>query len=655
MYAEILIQHAFARKQTALTYGVPAELNVKIGDGVLVPFQRGEKAGLVLRLHAHKPEFATKNILGLLNEEGLLQNWQIELAEWIAEYYFCSKYDAFRLMLPKNIFRKQIKERKSKPEVQKIKEEVIHTLTPEQGKIVKTILEEKPKVSLIRGITGSGKTEIYKHLIKNFIQKGEQCLLLVPEISLTPQLLHYFEAAFPEVTVIHSRISEGKRAKVWREIQSGKIHLVLGSRSALFSPFKKLGLIIMDEEHEWSYKQDQSPRYHARETALKCAELTGAQVVFGSATPSIETYFKAQNGEFALFELEERIAGTPLPTVQIIDMREELKARNFSIFSEVLEQKIRSTLEQKEQIILFLNRRGTSSSVLCRDCGFVLECPNCDLPLTHHARKFKKETLLCHHCGQMESFPELCPKCKGSRIKTIGVGTEKVETELRKLFPLARIQRADRDTMGKKDSFSDLHDRLHNREIDILIGTQMIGKGLDVPNVSLVGVILADLGLHIPDFRTSERIFQLLTQVAGRAGRREKQGEVLIQTYNPDHPSIFYSQTHDYKGFYEQEISARKESTMPPFGKILKLMISNKDQSFCENAAKKLEGELKAKAESLPLQIQIYAAPALLPRIKGQYQWNVLLQGQNPAALLKDLPEESLTNWRIDADPQISV
>lgn len=650
MFAEILIEHAFARKQNHLIYEVPASLNLKPGDGVLVPFQRSQKAGVVLRVHSETPAFPTKEILSVLSDEGLLYDWQLKLAEWISEYYFCSSYDAIRLMLPKNIFRAPKKERKNKAEVvKKIRPEQVHTLTGEQEKIVDSILRDKSPVSLIHGITGAGKTEIYKQLIKNFIQKDEQCLLLVPEISLTPQLLHYFEVAFPSIAVIHSRISEGKRAEVWRGIRDGSIKLVLGSRSALFSPFKKLGLIVMDEEHEWSYKQDQSPRYHARETALKIAEFTDAQVIFGSATPSVETFFKAKNGDYALYTLSERISGTPLPNVQIIDMREELKARNFSIFSDALEQKIKSTLEGKEQVILFLNRRGTASSVLCRDCGYTFECPNCDLPLTYHARKMRQQSLVCHHCGVIQPLKETCPQCKGVRVKYLGLGTERVETELKKLFPTARIARADRDTMSKKDSFTELHEKLNKQEIDILIGTQMIGKGFDIAKVTLVGVIMADMGLHIPDFRTSERMFQLLTQVAGRAGRREKQGEVVIQSYNPDHPSIFFSQTHDYTGFYEQEIDARKEAELPPYGKLAKLMFCNENSTVCEAEARKLEKLIPAENH------KIYAAPALLSRVNKQYQWNILIQGTNPHKLLEKVPPEALQGWRIDVDPQISI
>ncbi len=648
MFAEILVHHPYARKQECFTYEIPEGIAVQRGSGVEVPFQKGKKPGLILRIHNEKPSFTTRAITGLLRDEQLLFDWQLHLADWISEYYFCSLFDALRLMLPKNVFRISKKHRASTEKQRPSKPENVHKLTEAQAHIVASILADH-KGSLIHGITGSGKTEIYKSLIKNFVQKGQQCLLLVPEISLTPQFVRYFEASFPKLAVIHSRISDGKRAEIWRKIKEGQVPLVIGSRSALFSPFKNLGLIVMDEEHEWSYKQDQSPRYHARDAALKIAELTGAQIVFGSATPSIETMYAAQTGALNLYSLPERISGTLLPEVKIVDMREELRARNYSIFSDLLEQKIRSVLERKEQAILFLNRRGSASSTLCRDCGFVMKCEHCEVPLTYHARKLKNQSLLCHHCGRIAALPTLCPECKGERIKHLGVGTERVETELKKLFPLASIARADRDTMTQKDSFEKLHEKLQNGEIDILIGTQMIGKGFDIPNVSLVGVILADLGLHIPDFRTPERIFQLLTQVAGRAGRRKKQGEVIIQTYNPNHPSIFHSQTHNYLGFYEQEISSRKSVNLPPYERLVKLMFVHEKASICEEKAQELKSKLILE------NYQVFAAPALIPRVQGKYQWNVLIQGADPRSMIKKLSAQELEGWRIDVDPLVTI
>jgi primosomal protein N' (replication factor Y) (superfamily II helicase) len=655
MYAEVLINHAYARKQESFTYEIPQEMELTKGSGVLVPFQRGKQAGIVLRTRKERPEFKTREIEALLNPEKLLTKWQMELAEWISDYYFCSKYDAIRSMLPKHIWRTPKREVSRKQKPKKLHQQEDHELTPTQGKIVKEIIKKKPATSLIHGITGSGKTEVYKKLIRNCVDKEEkQALLLVPEISLTPQLVRYFEGSFPEIAVIHSRISDGKRAEHWRKIQNGTTQLVIGSRSAIFSPFKNLGMIIMDEEHEWSYKQDQSPRYHAREVAKKVSQLTGAQLVLGSATPSIESMWHAQHGDYKLFSMPKRISGTQLPEVKIIDMRDELRAKNLSIFSGILEQKISAALAAKEQVILFLNRRGSASATICRDCGQALSCKNCDVKLTYHARKMQHQTLVCHHCGLITKMPSTCPECQSPRIKHVGVGTERVETELKKLFPAANIKRADRDTMGQKDSFKDLHKALRNQEIDILIGTQMIGKGFDIPNVSLVGVILADLGMHIPDFRATERNFQLLTQVAGRAGRRKKRGQVVIQAYSPNHASVEKSKDHDYMGLYEQEISSRKNTTLPPFGKIIKLIFVNEDKSKCQKAALAIQDKLIA-ADQSEFKHEIYTAPALTPRMNRKYHWHVLIQGPTPRNLIKALTTEDLEGWRIDVDPVHTV
>lgn len=645
MYAEILVNHAYARRQDRLTYELPEGAELSPGCGVMVPFQSTEKAGLILRVHENIPEFETRPTLENLDEAPLMAPWQMELAEWISEYYFCSRFDAYRLMLPKNIWRKPSK-RRTKFEAysgESIKER--HTLSKEQHEIVEQILNEKTPLSLLHGVTGAGKTEVYRHLMEAVIARGQQVLLLVPEISLTPQLLAYFKGHFENIAVLHSRISDGQKAAAWREIREGKVPLVIGSRSALFSPFQNLGLILMDEEHEWSYKQDSSPRYHARDVAKKMVELTGAQLVLGSATPSIETMYEAKSGAIQLFTLAERVSGTELPRVQIVDLRHELQAQNYSVLSHALEQKISSALANKEQVILFLNRRGSASATVCRDCGDAIECRNCDVKMTYHSRKFAHHTLVCHHCGRIESLPDVCPSCQSHRIKHFGIGTERVETELRALFPKAKIARADRDTMMLKDSYTDLHDQLHSKEIDILIGTQMIGKGFDIPSVSLVGVILADLGLHLPDFRASERNFQLLTQVAGRSGRRDKQGEVVIQTYAPEHPAIQFSQTHDYLGFYEQEISSRESMAYPPFARIVKLLFSHAKKEVCKEASDRLMGSL-AQDEH-----KIYAAPALIPRLHNKYHWNILIQGPDPRGVIAQIDPSLLEGWRVDVDP----
>ncbi len=645
-YAEIIIDHPYARKKDRFTYQVPEGFSLKEGDGVVIPFQKKKIVGLVSKVEVAKPDFPTKEILSILEPSPFLEPWQLELAQWISEYYFCSIYDCIRLFLPKNIFRNPKKARVSKNKKSAQIEDLNHALTFEQKRIVEEI-ERDTKHALIQGITGSGKTEIYKELIKKCILSGRQALFLVPEIALTPQFLTRLSGAFPEMAVVHSQISEGEKARLWKAIKTGEISLVLGSRSALFSPFKDLGLIVVDEEHEWSYKQDNSPRYHIRELAFKTAELVGAKIVFGSATPSLETRRLAEEDKIKLLKLTQRIQNTPLPEIHLIDMREELKKRNFSPFSEALEQKISSTLAQNEQVILFLNRRGFASSTLCRDCGKVHECDHCLLPYTYHAKNFSTPRLICHHCGRTAPLPDHCPKCKSLRIKQLGIGTEKIETELRKRFPTARIARADKDTMSKKDSFQTLHSNLMNDEIDILIGTQMIGKGWDLPKVSLVGIVLADLGLNIPDFRTPERMFQLLTQVAGRAGRREKQGQVLIQSYNPDLELFEYIKNHDYDRFYEQEIRSRELAGFPPFGKLAKIMILEENEKKAQEKAELIKNSL------LDAQHQIFSAPAFLAKVKGKVQWNVLIQGPHPHELLKKLPQSS--ELRIDIDPLVSI
>ena len=615
-----------------------------------MPFQNQKKTGLVVEISKEVPNFDTKYIEDILAPNIFLKEWQFELAEWLSDYYFCSDLDIFRMMLPKNIWKivKRESKKKSKDKVWKEKED--HVLTSDQEKIVNSILSSDKSVSLIYAVTGAGKTEMYKKLIQAQLLKGKQSLLMVPEISLTPQLLKYFEGSFKNISVIHSKISEAKRAEEWKKIHSGETELIIGSRSSLFYPFKDLGLIVMDEEHEWSYKQESSPRYHARDVALKMSEITKAKLVFGSATPSIETMYRAQSEEFNLFTLKERIHGTALPNVEVVDMREELKKKNFSIFSDLLEQKIGSAMDKKEQVILFLNRRGSASATVCRDCGLALTCQNCDSKLTYHASKFSYSTLVCHHCGVITKMPDSCPNCKSVRIRHFGIGTEKVEQDLKALFPKARIARADRDTMSKKDSYEKLHEDLNAENIDILIGTQMIGKGFDIAKVSLVGVILADLGLHIPDFRSAERSFQLLTQVAGRAGRREKQGEVVIQTYCPEHISIKYSKEHDYNSFYEQEIRSRKEAKLPPFGKIIKLMYSDVKREQCKGAAEALLQKLSPNEE-----YEIYMAPALMEKVNNKFHWNVSVQGPNPAELIKKLEQSDLKGWKIDVDPLQTV
>lgn len=643
MFAEVLVNHSYSRIKNRLSYQVPANLVLKEGDLVKVPFQNKLKEGIVLKLNSKVPDFDTKYIEGTLSSNIFLKDWQIKLANWMSDYYFCSIFDIYKAFLPKKIWSGKKIELKDQTK-KNLKSEDL-TLTKDQEKIVTEIIKSDKKYFLIYAITGAGKTEMYKKIIQNAIRNQKQALILVPEISLTPQLVKYFENSFKNISVINSRISEKKRAEEWKKIYEGKAELIIGSRSALFYPFKDLGLIIIDEEHEYSYKQEQNPKYNTRDVAKKISELTDSKLIFGSATPSIETMYLAKNGEYELHELGERINQTPLPNVEIVDMREELKKKNYTIFSEELEQKIRSNLDRKEQTILFLNRRGSASSTLCRDCGYTMVCKNCETKLTYHSSNYSFKTLICHHCGISIKMPAYCPNCNSIRIKQIGIGTEKVEEEVKKLFPQAQVARADKDTMTKKDSYHKLHQDLIDQNIDILIGTQMIGKGFDIANLSLVGVILADMGLHIPDFRASERSFQLLTQVAGRAGRREKQGEVIIQTYSPEHISVKLSKEHDYNSFYEQEIYSREQMNLPPFSKLIKLSYQNEKKESCVKESEILISKLKDGNH------EIFSAPAFISKLKNKFQWNVLIQGPDPASLIKKLEQEDFKNWKIDVDP----
>ncbi|MFH0834006.1 MAG: primosomal protein N' [Patescibacteria group bacterium] len=504
-------------------------------------------------------------------------------------------------------------------------------------------IEKSTKPILLKGITGSGKTEIYLRVILDVLKKGKSAILLVPEIALTPQLVGYFASSIPknEIAVLHSNLSEGEKLNSWEKIFAGEVKLVIGSRSALFAPAKNLGAIILDEEHEWNYKNDQNPRYHARAVALRFAEITGAKLILGSATPSLESFFAAQNGRLELAELPDRIGGAKLPEVKIVDLRNEMKRGNYSPFSEILVEKIRERLAKKEQIILLLNKRGFASSVVCRDCGFTLECENCSLPMTFHARVNR---CLCHACGATKIPPAKCPECGSVSIRFLGSGTQKIETELPKLFPGAKILRADRDTTTLRGSHQKIYEEFRSGRADILVGTQIVAKGLDLPNVSLVGVLLADVGLHLPDFRAAEKTFALLTQVAGRAGRGEKIGEVVIQTYSPENSAIVAARTHDFEKFFASEIAERKNNFWPPFAKVVKFIFVDESEKVSKNAAEKFAGELKKIGEK-----NVWVAPALIAKLHNKFHFHVIWRGGDPRELLKKvkLPERV----RIDVDP----
>lgn len=510
-----------------------------------------------------------------------------------------------------------------------------HKLSKKQEIIFKEISscffqKDKKNKFLIRGITGSGKTEIYLQLVEEMIKQEKQSIVLVPEISLTPQTIDRFVGRFGElVAVFHSKLSYGERFDEWRKIKEGKVKVVVGARSAIFAPFTNLGLIIIDEEHETSYKSSQNPKYNTIEVASKRVDIENAVLVLGSATPSLESYHNSLNGNYGLLELDERVNNYLLPEVDVVDMRDELNNGNKSMFSQTLEDSIRKNLEKGRQTILFLNRRGFSTFVSCRKCGYVVKCDSCDISMTYHKHINK---LRCHYCGLTVNPPSICPVCKSKYIKYFGVGTEQVEDYTRELFPQARIARMDMDTTSKKGSYERILNRMKNEEIDILVGTQMISKGLDFKNVTLVGVIAADVALNLPDFRSAERTFQLITQVAGRAGRGELSGDVIVQTYDPSHYSIELSKSHDYKGFYESEISLRKEFMYPPFYEMISIVISGEENIKIEEVSYKIYKLLLDNSfwinESNKRNLIIGPYPAPLEKIKKNYRWQIILKSK---------------------------
>ena len=452
---------------------------------------------------------------------------------------------------------------------------------------------------LLHGVTGSGKTEVYLQAIAYALERGQGAIVLVPEISLTPQTVERFKARFSSgplrtlVAVLHSHLSAGERHDEWHKIRQGRARIVIGARSAIFAPIDPLGLIIVDEEHEHSYKQEESPRYHARDVAVVRGQMEGAVVVLGSATPSMESFHNARRGKYELLDMPTRVDDQKMPVVRVVDMRaENRKQKGIPIFSTPLKEAITKRLEKKEQTILFLNRRGYSTSLQCPDCGYIAECPNCSVSLTFHRREAK---LLCHICGYSAKAPTVCPekKCGNAAIRYSGLGTEKVEDTLAKLFPHARITRMDSDTLKKKDDFRRILNDFRAGKIDILVGTQMIAKGLHFPNVTLVGIIYADLSLHIPDFRAGERTFQLITQVAGRAGRGDVEGEVFVQAFTPFHPAIQFARRHDFVGFYDQEIEFREQLKYPPVARIALLTLKGRNEEKVRLSAEHLKGELE--------------------------------------------------------------
>lgn len=641
------------------TYIYSSRENIRIGQTVKVPFRNRNVYGVVVAF-VKKPNFQTKDIIDILDIE--IPRYLITVAKWMSKYYIASINLVFKTILPKGFYKKRRAQDQEIEDTKTEDKEDKPPLTSDQELALKKIKNTKDnKPFLLFGITGSGKTEIYMRLIEEEIKKGKGSIVLVPEISLTPQTIQRFKKRFPkEITVLHSRLRETERQRNWIDIRNNKKKIVIGSRSAIFAPFNKLGLIVIDEEHEISYKQENTPKYDTITVAEKIAKETGAKLILGSATPQIESFYKAQNNTYHLIKLEKRIFSKDTPSVSIVDLRKEFKAGNKSIFSLKLQEEIKKTLDKKRQVILFLNRRGNATYVFCRDCGYVERCPNCEIPLVQHLiydlkihnhqnRPFVN-FLQCHHCNFKKAVPLLCPNCRSHAIKFHGIGTQKVEAELKKYFPKAKVLRMDKDTTKTSNLYKEMYNNFVLKKYDILVGTQMIAKGWDIPSVDLVGIILADTAINFPDFRSEEKTFQLITQVSGRTGRNNDNdnGRVIIQTYNPSNFAILSAKEGDFIKFYNREINLRKSLNYPPFTKLVKFEYSNIDYNKAEEESKKLASILNNYFDQI-----VGPSPSFISKQRGKYIWQILAKfnGSFPYDVVKFIPK----GWSIDIEPRTIV
>src|SRR5438045_838260 len=532
------------------------------------------------------------------------------------------------------------------------------TLNEEQcaalAKIVSAITSpEKAKPILLQGVTGSGKTEIYLQSIRETLARGRTAIVLVPEISLTPQTVERFKSRFAEsqdsVAVLHSHLSEGERHDEWHKVHSGRARIAIGARSAVFAPLKNLGLIVVDEEHETSYKQEEAPRYHARDVAVVRAKLEKCVVLLGSATPSLESYHNTLTKKYQLASLTQRVDNCQMPLIRVIDLRQEQRSGRAPILSEKLRSAISDRIAKREQTILFLNRRGFSTSLLCSNCGKARDCPNCSVALTFHRSMSR---LNCHFCGHTAAVPKKCPECGQDALIYIGFGTEKVESTVAQIFPKAVVKRMDADSMTRKEAYRETLRAFRAGKIDILVGTQMIAKGLHFPNVTLVGIINADLALHLPDFRAGERTFQLLTQVAGRAGRGETPGEVSVQSYTPFSPSIQFARHHDFAGYFQQELEFHERCDFPPFKHTILLTVRSAHEGRPKFSAETLKRRL---SEALPKEFTLGdATPAPLERLQGQFRFHILIRGEAIMRLSR-LVRETLDKLPFPEDVTVAV
>ena len=680
MYASVLVEIISKNINKTFTYEIPDDMNIQIGIRVQVPFGKQIVEGFVIDITNVKPDYETKKIIKAIDEKPVLNEEMLELGKYISNKTLCTLTNSYQTMLPKALKAKNdVKINKkyvtyiiiNKEENLKNKQKEIYDLVKEKGKVLKSTLSEisasslktllkneifkeikeevnrleqeqiKPykkvvlneeqqnavnqilkerkfKPFLLHGVTGSGKTEVYMHAIDEILKDNKEVIVLVPEISLTPQLTSIFRARFNDkIAILHSGLSDGERYDEWRKIEEKKVNIVVGARSAIFAPFTNLGLIIIDEEHSSTYKQENMPAYSAIDIAIKRAKTHNAMIVLGSATPSIESYTRAKVNVYELIEMKSRV-NKQLPTINIVDMKDEIKLGN-RILSSKLKEKIKERLENKEQVIILLNRRGYVTSLTCHNCGETIKCPNCDIPLVNHKVQNK---LRCHYCNYEKIVIDTCPNCKTKNLRSFGFGTEKLEELINLTFSDAKVIRMDVDTTAKKGAHAKIIKDFENHKHDILIGTQMIAKGLDFKDVTLVGVINGDASLNLPDYKSAERTYQLLNQVAGRSGRSSKKGEVVIQVFNPDHYSIRYASLNDYKSFYETEMSIRKKLNYPPFSDILVVRIQDKSLDVCLKEGEKIVKYLKEEKDITVLG----PTTALIPKINNIYNVQIIVK-----------------------------
>jgi len=639
-YAEIAFSLPLVK---TFHYSIPGKMENEVvpGKRVWVEFGKRNMIGYIVGITASSGVKDVKPLKEVIDKEPIISGQMRELCGWIKDTYLCSLGQAMDAAVPGALKKGKVSVRArtefpaditpAEPSSRAL------SLTNEQKEALKSVLHKIDREDfmafLLHGITSSGKTEVYLQAIETVLAKGKTSIVLVPEIALTPQTVERFTSRFGNlVAVVHSALRASTRYGEWKRIADGSARIVVGARSAVFSPVKNLGLIIIDEEHETSYKQEDVPRYHAREVAIMRAKLSNCPVILGSATPSLESYYLAGKKRMQLVRLTKRIDERNLPKVKIVDMRMELATRKkIVMLSRVLTDSVRRALDKKEQVMIFLNRRGFSTYVNCKKCGLVLKCKRCDSVLVYH---YQTRSMVCHYCNSRISPPHVCPRCKSSYMKYFGIGTEKVESEIARLFPDAKIARMDTDSTSKRGSHDRILGEFKKHNIDILIGTQMIAKGLDFPRVTLVGVVNADVSLNLPDFRASERTFNLLTQVAGRAGRGAAGGEVIVQTYAPEHYAILCASKHDYEKFYREEIKSRKELSFPPFTHVIRLTMRSRSEKRAIEASNNLKKFLEKNLRDINLT---GPAPSPISKVRGYFRWNIFLKAKNRSTMCEGL------------------